>query len=138
MGPSWSNADRTIKNTDFYRLMAGLASTEFTSTRKGKTAPSTLAAYSAIQALSAQHHKAINQAICGLVDRNVDDFSAALASFEVDQGEADLFTDAIVPVGDTEVYLEFHHVARPSAAGMAAYVMEKLQYYAIRFNLVPR
>jgi hypothetical protein len=138
MGPNWSNADRTVRNTDFFRLMAGLASTEFTSTRKGKTAGSTLAAYAAIQALSAQHHKAINQAICRLVDRNVPDFNGALASFEVDQGEADLFTDAIVPLDQTDVYLEFHHIATPGAAAMAAYVMEKLQYYAIRFNLVPR
>jgi hypothetical protein len=138
MGPSWSNADRTLKNTDFYRLMEGLPLTEFTSTRKGRTAQSTLDAYSAIQAKSITSHKAINQAICQLVDRNVDDFRGDLASFEIKHASGEVVTDAVVPVNDLDVHLEFHHVARPVASGISAYVMEKLQYYAIAYNLVPR
>jgi len=138
MSPSWSNADRTLKNTDFYRLMAGLASTEFTSTRKGKTASSTLKAYAALQELSAQHHKALNQAICQLVDRNVEAFKADLASFEVHHPKGGLITDAVVPVGDADAYIGFHHVAKPGASALAAYVMEKLQYYAIQYNITPR
>ena len=34
------------------------------------------------------------------------------------------------------MYLEFHHAKEPRAAAMAAYIMGKLQRYAIRFNLV--
>ena len=66
MTPSSSNATTTFMNTDFYRLLIGQPSTELTSTIKGKTADTTLAAHTAIQALSSKRHKAINQSICQL------------------------------------------------------------------------
>lgn len=65
-----------------------------------------------------------------MMDRNVPDFDLAHASFEVDQ--------AAIPVGEADLYLEFHHAKEPRAAAMAAYIMGKLHRYAIRFNLVPR
>ena len=66
MTPSSTNATTTFKNTDLYRLLIGEPSTELTSTIKGRTAATTLAAHTAIQALSAKRHKAINQSICRL------------------------------------------------------------------------
>ena len=66
MTPSGANAITTFKSTDFYRLLIGQPSTELTSTIKGKTAETTLAAHAALQGLSAKRHKAINQSICQL------------------------------------------------------------------------
>ncbi|MBD2681343.1 MULTISPECIES: hypothetical protein [Nostoc] len=59
--------------------------------------------------------------------------------YEVDAGEQQLFTDAITQVKNREIYLEFHHLSSDNclAAKMAAYIMGKLQTYAIRYNLVP-
>lgn len=140
VGRSPANADRTFKNTDLYRHLSGRTTGELTSTTKGKTAESTLNAYAAIQAASAARHKAINQAICALAGRNVPDFAADLARFELDAGDQDLFTDVVVPFRGEEAYLEFHHVseAHCRAATMSAYIMEKLQAYAIHYNIVPR
>jgi hypothetical protein len=135
---STANADRTLKNTDFYRYIIGQPPTELTSTRKGKTAPTTLAAYRDIQKLSATRHLAINRAICRLMDRNIGHFDLENAAFEVDQGDGEVFTDVVVPTSSGDEYLEFHHAADPRAAAIAAYIMGKLQYYAIRFNLIPR
>ncbi|MDQ3822157.1 MAG: hypothetical protein M3321_02815 [Actinomycetota bacterium] len=135
---SSSNADRTIKNTDFYRLMIGEPPSELTSTRKGRTALTTLAAYRALQELSSTRHISINRAICRLMARNVPGFDLDNAAFEVDQGDGEIYTDVVVPTADGTEYLEFHHAADPRAAAIAAYIMTKLQYYAIRYNLVPR
>lgn len=65
---------------------------------------------------------------------------ASLGSFEVDLGEQDIYTDAVIPLGANDLYLEFHHLspAHARAASISSYVMEKLRTYAIRHNLIPR
>jgi hypothetical protein len=140
MMPSGSNATTTFKNTDFYRLLIGKPSTELTSTIKGKTAATTLAAHGAIQALSAKRHKAINQSICQLAEVVVPTFKASQGNFEVDLGEQDTFTDAVVPLDAEDVHLEFHHLSQAHcrAASMSSYIMEKLRTYAWRHNIIPR
>jgi hypothetical protein len=138
MGRSPANADRTIRNTDFYRLVAEAPSPELTATPKGKTAARTAAAFAAIQALSTTKHKTINQCICRLVERNVPNFKASLGSFEVDLGDRQLYADAAIPTAVGDLHLEFHHLAEPSVSAMSAYIMGKLQQYAIRFNIIPR
>ena len=137
---SAANADTTFKNSDFYRLLAGSPRVELTSSMKGKTASSTLNAFASVQQLSATRHKVINQAICALAERNVPAFHASTARFEVDLGEQRTFTDAVVELGGDDIYLEFHHLseAQCKASSIAAYIMEKLQYYAIHYNLIPR
>lgn len=137
---SGSNAHRTFKNTDFYRLLIGTPSRELTSTMKGKTAESTLRAHAAIQEASKERHKAINQAICSLAEQVEPLFKASLGSFEVDLGEQDVYTDAVIPLGANDLYLEFHHLSAQNAraASIASYVMDKLRVYAIRHNLIPR
>jgi hypothetical protein len=60
------------------------------------------------------------------------------ARFEVDQGNQSIYTDVVVPWNGEDICLEFHHAKEPHTAKIAAYVMEKLQYYAIHYNLVPR
>jgi len=140
VGRSASNAERTFKTTDFYRLLIGEPSRELTSTMKGRTAESTLRAHALIQASSSKRHKAINQAICGLAETVVPEFRASLGNFEVDLGEQNLYTDAVVPLGSDDLYLEFHHLsgAHCRPASIASYVMEKLRGYAIHHNIVPR
>jgi hypothetical protein len=137
---SQSNAKRTFESTDFYRLLIGSPSKELTSTMKGKTAASTLKAHASIQAASKDRHKAINQAICQLAEHVEPHFKASLGSFEVDLGEQDLYTDAVIPLGANDLYLEFHHLsaAHARAASIASYVMDKLRLYAIRHNIIPR
>lgn len=140
MTPSTSNAVTTFKNTDFYRLVMGQPSKELTSTTKGKTADATLSAYTAIQALSSKRHKAINQAICALAESVVPEFDASEGHFEVNLGEQDTYTDAVIPLGLEDIYLEFHHLssAHCRASSMASYIMEKLRTYAWRHNIIPR
>jgi hypothetical protein len=140
MKPSTTNASTTFKNTDFYRLLIGEPSTELTSTIKGKTAATTLAAHTAIQALSAKRHKAINQSICQLAEVVVPEFKASLGAFEVDLGERDTFTDAVIPLDGDDLHLEFHHLSQAHcrASSMAAYIMEKLRTYAWRHHIIPR
>jgi hypothetical protein len=138
MRPIATNADRTIRSTDFFRLVANLPSPELTATPKGKTAPRTESAYAVVQGLSRTKHKAINQAICALMERNVPSFRASLGNFEVDQGERQVYSDAVIPTDIGDMHLEFHHIAEPSVAAMSAYIMGKLQEYAIRYNIIPR
>jgi hypothetical protein len=140
MTPSGANATTTFKNTDFYRLLIGQPSTELTSTIKGRTAATTLAAHAAIQALSAQRHKAINQSICQLAEVVVPTFKASQGNFEVDLGERDTFADAVIPLDAEDVHLEFHHLSQAHcrAASMSSYIMEKLRTYAWRHNIIPR
>lgn len=137
---SSANADRTFKNTDLYRLLTGSTRAELWSSMKGRTAATTLAAYERVQAQSRTRHKTINQSICALGERNVPSFRASLGRFEVDLGGQAAFTDAVVPLDGDDLYLEFHHLSAShvGAASMASYIMEKLQYYAIHYNLVPR
>jgi len=140
MTPSAANATTTFKNTDLYRLLIGQPSTELTSSTKGRNAATTLAAHTAIQALSARRHKAINQSICQLAELVVSDFKASLGSFEVDLGEQDTFTDAVIPLAGDDLHLEFHHLssAHCRASSMSAYIMEKLRTYAWHHNIIPR
>ena len=140
MTPSSSNAATTFKNTDFYRLLIGQPSTELTSSIKGKNAPTTLAAHRAIQAASSKRHKAINQAICQLAESVVPSFAASEGAFEVDQGDQNSFTDAVIPLNGDDLYLEFHHLseAHCRAASISAYVMDKLRTYAWHHNIIPR
>ena len=140
MKPGGSNAVTTFKNTDLYRLLIGEPSTELTSTTKGKTADTTLAAHAAVQALSAKRHKAINQSICQLAQEVVPEFKASEGNFEVDLGDRDTFTDAVIPLDGDDLYLEFHHLssAHCRASSMSAYIMEKLRTYAWRHNIIPR
>lgn len=140
MKSSPANASTTFKNTDLYRLLIGQPSSELTSTIKGKTSDTTLRAHKAIQALSATRHKAINQSICHLAEVVVPDFKASLGSFEVDLGEQDTFTDAVIPLNGDDLHLEFHHLSQAHcrAASMSAYIMEKLRTYAWHHNIIPR
>lgn len=140
MTPSASNATTTFKNTDFYRLLIGQPSTELTSSNKGKNAPTTLAAHTAIQAASSKRHKAINQAICQLAETVVPSFAAREGTFELDQGDQNSYTDAVIPLAGEDLYLEFHHLsaAHCRAASVSAYVMEKLRTYAWHHNIIPR
>jgi hypothetical protein len=137
---SSGNADRTFKNTDAFQLLSREPLSELTSTRKGRTAETTKRAYASVQAQSAKKHKTINQAITALAGRNIPDLDAGLATFEVNQGGQSLYTDVIIPWGSEDLYVEFHHLseAHCKAASISAYIMEKLQYYAIQYNLVPR
>ncbi len=131
-----SNAKKALQSTE-YRFLTEETVSELTSTRKGKTKAATDDAYAAIQSLSSKRHKAINTAICLLIKQHTEDFEAI--AYEVDAGEQKLFTDAIIEVKNREMYLEFHHLSSDNclAAKIAAYIMEKLQNYAIRYNLVP-
>ncbi len=140
MQRSPGNADRTFQSTDLYKYLTGNTSFEMTSSAKGRTADTTVTAYEAIQRLSSTRHKAINQALSALVERNVPEFKGSLAQFELDLGGANAFADAVVPFEDGDIYLEFHHLspAHLTAAAMASYVMGKLQSYAIHYNLIPR
>lgn len=140
MKRSAANANTTFKNTDLYRLLIGKPSQELTSSIKGRTADSTLATYAAIQALSAKRHKTINQAICQLAESTVQAFAASQGNFEVDLGEQDTFTDAVIPLAGDDLHLEFHHLsgAHCRAASMAAYIMAKLRTYAWHHNVIPR
>jgi hypothetical protein len=137
---STSNAETTFKNTDFYRFLNGTTSLELTSTNKGKTAATTLAAYSAVQAASAKRHKAINQAICALAESVVPEFRASAGAFEVDLGDANAFADAVIPLSTDDLHLEFHHLsaAHCKASSMASYIMDKVKAYALNYNLIPR
>lgn len=133
------NADRTFKHTDFFKYLSGKTSFELTSGSKGHAADSTMDAYRGIQAVSSKKHKAINQALCSLAERNVPAFSAALGNFEVDQGGAKVFADAVVELDGVEQHLEFHHLSPENctASKMAAYIMGKLKGYAVNSNLTP-
>lgn len=137
---SFTNARTTFKSTDFFRLLTGTTSLELTSTNKGKTADTTLAAYRAVQSVSAKRHKAINMAISGLAEEVAPGFVASKGAFEVDLGDANAFADAVVPLDGEEIHLEFHHLSPEhcKASTMSAYIMRKMQGYAINYNLIPR
>ena len=82
----------------------------------------------------------LNQAICQLLEDNAPDFKASLGIFEKNLGEGNAFADAVIPIDQIDVNLEFHHI-KPElckASKIAKYVMDKLQAYAIHYNLIPR
>ena len=134
------NLQTTFKATDFAKFFRNELSTELTSSRKGKNADATLNSFAAIQKLSAQKHKNINQAICQTLAYCNADIDKDEFSFEVDAGEQNLFTDAIISWETKKHYLEFHHLSEEhcNAAKMASYIMGKLQRYAIHYNIIPR
>ncbi|MDI1450779.1 hypothetical protein [Polyangium sp. 6x1] len=135
-----SNARVTLQATDFYRYLTSTTLNELTSGKKGKTSDATEEAYKGVQALSARRHKDINVAICKLISSTLSTFSVPDDKFEVDGGDGNLFTDAVATNSGEEIYLEFHHLSPENcvASKMASYIMEKLQMYAIHYNLVPR
>lgn len=137
---STSNAATTFKTSDFYRYLTNSTSPELTSTTKGKTADTTLAAYEAVQARSAKHHKSINMAIAAQAETIVPEFLASKGTFEVDLGDANAFADAVVALAGENIHLEFHHLSPKhcKASNIARYIMEKMKGYSINYNLIPR
>ncbi|MFJ4591070.1 hypothetical protein [Kitasatospora sp. NPDC088861] len=135
-----ANADTTFKSTDFYKYITGAGVNELTSTTKGKTSDSILGAFDVIQGSSARRHKAINQAICALAEKNVPEFKASLGGFEVNLGEQDIYADAVISIGFDDIHLEFHHLsdAHCRAASISAYIMKKLRAYSNHYNITPR
>jgi len=135
-----SNAEVTLKATDLYRFLTGQISQELTSSRKGKTGEASNETYKDLQKISINHHKEINTAICKIIADNIKEFDISETRYEVDAGDQNLYTDAVIKVGTKEFYLEFHHLSPDNcvAAKMAAYIMAKLQAYAIHYNLAPR
>ncbi len=75
-----------------------------------------------------------------MLGEHTDAFEAANARFEVDAGAGEVFTDCVVSLAGDDLYLEFHHIspANCTAARIAAYIMGKLQTYALHYNLIPR
>ncbi len=139
MARNTGNADRTFQHTDFYKYLVGQTTFELTSGSKGASADSTVAAYRAIQRVSATRHKAINQALCSLAERNVPAFAASTGSFEQDLGQSKAFADAVISLDGQDQHLEFHHLSPEhcTASRMSAYIMGKLRTYGVQYNLVP-
>ncbi|MES9553254.1 MULTISPECIES: hypothetical protein [unclassified Streptomyces] len=140
IGKSPANADTTFKSTDFSKYINGSGVNELTSTTKGKTSDTVLDSFAFIQGSSASRHKVINQAICAIAEKNVPAFSASTGRFEVDLGEQDTYADAVIPFGERELHMEFHHLsdAHCKAASIAAYIMKKLRVYSNHYNITPR
>ncbi|MFJ4261982.1 hypothetical protein ACIPYU_06030 [Paenarthrobacter nicotinovorans] len=135
-----ANAGTTFRSTDFHKFLTATNEFELTSTSKGTVSPAVRSAYKAIQAASAKRHKAINQSICALAQKQVPEFHADLGRFEVDLGDANAFADAVISLAGDDLHLEFHHLseAHCKASSMSSYVMNKLQTYALHYNLIPR
>lgn len=125
--------------TDLGRFLAGEPVPEVTNTNKGKTTPTTLAAYDAIQNLSSRQHLAINTAILNLAASASGIFDISEVEFEKSLG-GDAIVDAVVPTTDRRVHLEFHHLsgANCNPNKIATYMMKKLRVYATQYNLVSR
>lgn len=135
-----ANAGTTFRSTDFHKFLTATNEFELTSTSKGTVSPEVRYAYKAIQASSPKRHKAINQSICALAQKQVPEFRADLGRFEVDLGAANAFADAVIPLAENPLHLEFHHLseAHCQASSMSSYIMNKLQTYALHYNLIPR
>lgn len=134
------NAERTFRSTDLYKFLTASTEFELTSSSKGGLSPQMKAAYAAIQSMSSKRHKAINEAICAYTQQQVPAFRADLGRFEVDLGKANAFADAVIPSDGVEYHLEFHHLSEKqcTASSIASYIMDKLQAYALHYNLIPR
>jgi len=132
-----SNARTTMKTTDFYRFLSGDTLSELTSSKKGKISDVLAKAYSYVQSNSALKHKSINDSILKLIN-NIDQ-NVVVIDLEVDGGDQNLYTDAIIKMNN-ELYLEFHHLSEGNckASSMASYIMGKMRAYAIHYNLCPR
>jgi hypothetical protein len=138
--PNSGSALQAVKASELYRFLSDSAVTEFTSGKKGRVQDTTIAAYAAIQALSAKRHKAINQAICALVRNHVPNLVCdPLFDFEVAHG-GNLITDAMLAVDTRHYSTEFHHLSSKQckAASMSSYIMDKLRNYAIHHQIIPR
>lgn len=135
-----SNAEVTLKATDLYKFLTGQTSHELTSTSKGKAGDASSETYMELQKLSATSHKEINIAICKMLANKITDIDFDKIRFEVDAGDQNLFHDTIIKVLNNDFYLEFHHLSPKNcvAAKMASYIMDKLQAYAIHYNLATR
>jgi hypothetical protein len=108
--PSRSSGKIAYSTTDLARFLAGEPVPEVLSSNKGKTSPSTLEAFNAIQALSSKQHRVINEAILSFVGRVDGLFEPSAVQYEVPLGD-DAVVDAIVPVADRRLHLEFHHMS---------------------------
>jgi hypothetical protein len=134
-----SAGSNAYSKTDLGRFLAGEPVPEVLNSNKGKTSEKTLAAYDAIQALSARHHLTINKLILRLA-------AEASKLFKIDEVElekplgADAIVDAIVPSSDRRVHLEFHHMSANECSPnkIATYIMKKLRIYAYQYNLIDR
>lgn len=134
-----ANGRTAYRVTDLGRFFAGQPVPEITSTNKGKTSATTLAAYDAIQELSSKQHLAINRALLDFAATTSGEFSPADIQYEQDLG-GDAIVDAIVPLKGRRIHLELHHIseAHCSPNRISAYIMKKLKVYAIQYNLVER
>jgi hypothetical protein len=135
-----TNLSTTVSATDLYRLLTGTTVGELTSTKKGKLKDTTAAAYAAIQARSAKEHRAINESILKSLSKEIKEIDPTNVRYEVDAGDQNLYTDAIIGMKNEDYFLEFHHLSSASctAAAMSAYIMDKLRAYAIHYQLIPR
>jgi hypothetical protein len=127
------------RTTDLARFLANEPVPEVLTTNKGKTSDATVAAYDVVQALSSKQHRAINEAILTFVGKSDGSFDPAEVQYELPLG-ADAIVDAVVPVGDRRLHLEFHHLSGPNCTPnkMASYMMKKLRVYATQYNLIER
>ncbi|MGA7323304.1 MAG: hypothetical protein WBX25_02185 [Rhodomicrobium sp.] len=138
--PNLGSASQAVKATELYKFLSGTNVKEFTTGTRGRPNDSTVDAYAAIQNLSAKRHKAINEAICQLVSRYLDEaIPHEFEKFEVSM-DRDLIVDAILKVRSELYHVEFHHLseAQCRASKISSYVMDKLRSYAIYYNIIPR
>lgn len=128
------NRTNSIRSSDLTRFLSGEEVDEITSSKKGSTADATLAAFDIVQARSSKEHKSINQAIGAAYGKDSD---VHVARYEVDLGQANMFADAELKVGDALHVLECHHLsaAQCKASKMANYIMGKLKSYAVHYNI---
>ncbi|MEU4566312.1 hypothetical protein [Micromonospora sp. NPDC023956] len=137
--PNRSTGRTAYKTTDLARFLAGEPVPEVLTTNKGKTSEYTLTAYDAIQALSSKQHRSINEAILKFVGDAGERFDPRDVKYEVPLG-GDAIVDAIVPVDNRRLHLEFHHLssAHCTPNKIASYMMKKLRVYATQYNLIER
>jgi hypothetical protein len=134
-----SPGNEAFRTTDLGRFLAGQPVPEVLTTNKGRTSPQTVEPYDAIQAVSSKQHRAINEAILTFAGKASGAFDPQEVAYEVPLG-ADAIVDAIVPVNDRRIYMEFHHLsgAHCTPNAMAGYMMRKLRVYAVQYNLIER
>lgn len=133
------NAGRTIRASEVVRFFRGEEIPEFTSGKKGKTSEATEKAFAAVQAVSVNRHKAINEAIIRMVATAVATPDLEQSRFEVSHDQ-NVITDVVIPSGADDICFEFHHLsgANCKAATMSSYIMDKVRGYAWHHNLIPR
>lgn len=134
-----STGNIAYRTTDLGRFLRGESVPEVLSKNKGKTSATAVAAYDAIQALSAKQHRYINEATLALAADSDGVFDYSQVQFEVPLG-GDAVSDAIVPALGRRLHLEFHHLSGKhcSPNKISSYIMSKLAVYAIQYNLIER